>query len=164
MNEQSSSDSELSPQGLRDLVEFAQGLDLSDPEAACASLEGRFPFSGERITGLGAALCDAKEAGEICQHGTDDLRYSRLFKASEDSRDMSADAVWMRVAGPHHTPPAGRDRPVLRHRRSPPVRRQASWLDRLSPWFVSSTHGERGGHDDLVSLTGWGDLLHSCLK
>ena len=107
MNEQSSSGSELSPQGLRDLVEFAQGLDLSDPEAACASLEGRFPFSGERITGLGAALCDAKEAGEICQHGTDDLRYSRLFKASEDSRDMSADAVWMRVAGPHHTHPQG---------------------------------------------------------
>ncbi len=107
MKEHPTSGAELSPQGLSDLVEFAQGLDLSDPEAACASLERRFPFSSERISGLGAAMCSAKEAGEICQNGTDDLRYSRLFRASEESFDMSADAVWMRVPGPHHAHPRG---------------------------------------------------------
>lgn len=107
MSERPSPDSELSPQGLRDLLEFVQRLDLTDPEAARASLEQHFSFESERISRLGASLCEAKEAGEICQNGTDDLRYSRLFKASEESCDMSADAVWMRVPGPHHTHPKG---------------------------------------------------------
>ena len=107
MSEQSSAGVEWSSQGLRDLLEFAQGLDLSDPPGACASLERHFPFSGERVSSLGAALCRAKEAGQICDKGTEDLRYSRLFKASDDTSHLSADAVWMRVPGPHHAHPQG---------------------------------------------------------
>ena len=107
MTEQASPGAELSPEGLSDLMEFAEQLDLSDPGGAVERLERRFPFSGERIERLGMALRRAKEAGEICQHGSEDLRYSRLFKAAETSFAMSADAVWMRVAGPHHTHPNG---------------------------------------------------------
>ena len=107
MTQKASPGAELSPEGLSDLMEFARDLDLTNPKVAVEQLEHRFPFSSERIERLGMALRRAKEAGEICHHGTEDLSYSRLFKASEASFDMSADAVWMRVAGPHHTHPNG---------------------------------------------------------
>ena len=97
----------LGPEGLSDLLEFAQGLDLSDPEAAVTLLEEHFPFEGARIQELGAALCQARDREEICQHGTDEMRYSRLFKASHSPFQVSADAVWMQIPGPHHTHPQG---------------------------------------------------------
>ena len=107
MSELSSAMDAISPDGLADLMRFARGLDLAAPELAVTLLEERFPFSSDRVQRIGASLCLAKEAGEICQHGTDDLRFSRLFKASKTPFEMSADAVWMRVAGPHHTHPQG---------------------------------------------------------
>jgi hypothetical protein len=82
-------------------------LDLEHPAESLAQLQERFPFESPWIQRLGQALCAAKEAGTICDRGSDELRYSRLFGASDESSDLSADAVWMSVPGPHHAHPNG---------------------------------------------------------
>ena len=107
MTEQATSSDALSPGALSDLVEFVSSLDLARPEEAAERLEERFPFQGDRVQELGVAMIHAMDSGEICDRGTDDMRFSRLFKASESGHNVSADAVWMRVAGPHHVHPQG---------------------------------------------------------
>ncbi|MHC4822720.1 MAG: 4-hydroxylaminobenzoate lyase, partial [Planctomycetota bacterium] len=92
---------------LAPLLKFAAGLDLSDPAAARASLEQEFPFDGEAVQLLRASMVAALEAGEICNHGEDPLRYSRVFKQSEETLMFSADAVLMNGAGPKHRHPEG---------------------------------------------------------
>ena len=97
----------LDPVALADLLGFASTLDLGAAQRAQEALESRFPFEGERIQALGRALNEARLAGEICQRGGEGLRYSRLFPSSQASESLSADAVWMRILGPHHTHPLG---------------------------------------------------------
>ncbi len=92
---------------LAPLLTFCAGLDLSDPAAARASLEQQFPFSGDAIQELRASMVAALEAGEICQNGEDPLRYSRVFKQSDETLQFSADAVLMNGAGPKHRHPEG---------------------------------------------------------
>jgi hypothetical protein len=82
-------------------------LDLEDPGCALERLEERFPFDSPWIQGLGKALCAAKEAGTLCDRGSEEIRYSRLFAATDESADLSADAVWMSIPGPHHAHPNG---------------------------------------------------------
>ena len=92
---------------LRPLLEFAHELDLSDPDAARSALEERFPFEGEAVQSIGRAMRMAKEAGEICHLGDPPVQYSRLFKATEESHGLSADAVLMSAPGPLHEHPNG---------------------------------------------------------
>lgn len=92
---------------LEPLLSFVQGLDLSDPAAARDALEQAFPFGGEAIQQLRASMVAALEAGELCQNGEDPLRYSRVFKPSEETLQFSGDAVLMNGAGPKHRHPEG---------------------------------------------------------
>jgi hypothetical protein len=83
------------------------GLDLSDAAACRAALAERFPHDGPAGGALRAALVAAVEDGVICDRGNDAIRYSRLAKPSEASRDHSIDFVWMTGPGINHRHPKG---------------------------------------------------------
>lgn len=89
------------------LLEFAAALDLDQPAAAQASLEEAFPTGGAFVQGLRAAMEAGVADGTLCHLGEDPVRYSRMFKADEDSRGLSADAVLMSAPGPRHRHPNG---------------------------------------------------------
>ncbi|HEX9793417.1 MAG TPA: DUF4863 family protein [Planctomycetota bacterium] len=97
----------LDPVGLRELLEFAAGLDLADSGFARAALEAEFPFQGEFVRAIDAAMRADIEAGKLCDRGEDPVRYSRVFKATGESMQFSADAVLMSAPGPRHTHPKG---------------------------------------------------------
>jgi hypothetical protein len=83
------------------------GLDLSDAAASRATLAERFPHDGPAGDALRAALVAAVEDGVICDRGNEAIRYSRLSKPSEATRDHSIDFVWMTGPGINHRHPKG---------------------------------------------------------
>ena len=97
----------LDPDGLADLLGFAAELDLSDPAAAAARLEERFPFQGDFVQSIGAAMRAGVQDGSICHMGEAPVQFSRLFKATDESRGISADAVLMSAPGPRQAHPNG---------------------------------------------------------
>ncbi|MCH2112192.1 MAG: DUF4863 family protein [Planctomycetes bacterium] len=97
----------LSAEGLRPLLEFASGLDLSDTEGAASALEMEFPFAGPFVQELGSALRAALADGVICDQGEAPMSWSRLFRPDESSSQFSADVVDMNGCGPCHTHPQG---------------------------------------------------------
>ena len=97
----------LDPQGLRPLLDFAAGLDLTDPESARAALRRDFPEDGPFVQRLRSAMEQALDSGAICNRGEPPVRWSRVFKAGEESRGFSADAVLMSAPGPRHRHPNG---------------------------------------------------------
>ncbi|KAA3607501.1 MAG: DUF4863 family protein [Planctomycetota bacterium] len=99
--------STLAPSALQTLLQFAAELDLSKPAEARRALEERFPFDGEFVQGIHQSMRAGVAAGELCDQGADPVRYSRLFKAGEDSFGLSADAVLMSAPGPLHEHPDG---------------------------------------------------------
>jgi len=100
-----------SPDALLELLatplEAAAAVDLADAAAAREQLESAYPHQGEASLALRAALVAAVESGEICDRGNDAIRYSRLAKASEGTRDFSIDFVWMTGPGVNHRHPQG---------------------------------------------------------
>ena len=98
---------DLSPASLSPLLAHVSDLDLSDPVAARASLEQAFPVEGPWISTLRALMLAAEAAGEICNRGAMPVRWSRVFKASDASSGLSADAVLMDGPGPLHEHPNG---------------------------------------------------------
>ena len=88
-------------------MELVAGLDLTDAEAAAATLEERYPIGGSDAAELRAAMTSAFEAGEICDRGHGDVRYSRLAKPSPETHGLSVDFVWMKGPGIHHRHPTG---------------------------------------------------------
>ncbi len=91
----------------RPLLEAAQGLDLSDADAARAELARRFDPEAEAGRALGARLRELYEAGELAQNGAPPVRWGRVTKAVEDSLGFSIDVVVMDGPGPKHRHPAG---------------------------------------------------------
>lgn len=89
------------------LLDAAHGLDLTDPQAATAALEGRFDPHGEPARTLNATLRDLLEAGSIADRGKPPLRWGRLAGAGEPTRGFSIDVVEMSAAGPRHRHPRG---------------------------------------------------------
>jgi len=92
---------------LQPLLDFCAELDLSDPSAAEKALEAAFPFGGEAVEGIAAAMRAGVEDGSICHMGEDPVRYSRVLKPSEQTHGFSADAVLMSAPGPRHRHPQG---------------------------------------------------------
>lgn len=92
---------------LKPLLDFCRTLDLADPAIACAALEAEFPFEGEYVQGIAAAMRAGVAAGTMCHKGEDPVRFSRVLKPSEDSHGFSADAVLMSAPGPRHRHPQG---------------------------------------------------------
>ncbi len=91
----------------RPLFEAARGLDLTDPDAACAELNRRL----DPTSSAGLAVVEGLEAllasGEICDRGEPPVRWSRAAKASADTADFSIDTVLMSGPGPRHRHPEG---------------------------------------------------------
>ena len=98
---------QLTPIGLRPLLQFAAGLELAKPADACAALEQEFPLEGEFVQGLRRAMEAGVAASDLCDRGEPPVQYSRVFKAGEDACGFSADAVLMSAPGPLHTHPNG---------------------------------------------------------
>lgn len=91
----------------RPLLEAASGLDLTDPAAARAELEQRFPSDGPGAEALRTQLLDWLQAGEICERGELPMRWGRVSKATPESLDFTIDIVQMNGAGPRHRHPQG---------------------------------------------------------
>jgi hypothetical protein len=98
---------DLTPQSLQPLLRFVADLDLHDPEAARVALDARYPLDSPEVVALREAMEAGVAAGTVCHMGEDPVRYSRLFKATEDSLGFSADAVLMSAPGPRHLHPEG---------------------------------------------------------
>ncbi len=97
----------LDPVGLAPLLDFCASLDLTNPAAARAALERKFPLDGPFLQSVRAALEAGVAAGALCQRGEAPVKWSRVFKSSAESRGFSADAVLMSAPGPRHRHPNG---------------------------------------------------------
>ena len=91
----------------RPLLDAARGVDLSDPEAARATLEERLPFHGDAARALNAELVALLEAGRVAERGELPVRYGRVAKAGDETDGFSIDVVHMSGPGPRHRHPLG---------------------------------------------------------
>ncbi len=97
----------LTPAHLQHLISFLSGQDLADPSALQAALTERFPVSGPDVQAIAARMRAGVESGALCDRGKMPVKWSRVFRASEESGGWSADAVLMNGTGPRHRHPAG---------------------------------------------------------
>lgn len=91
----------------RPLFEAAQGLDLSDPEAAERELRARLDPESTAAEDLNAALRELLEAGEIANRGEPPVRWGRAAKPTPETHGFSIDVVDMTGPGPRHRHPKG---------------------------------------------------------
>jgi hypothetical protein len=82
-----------------------QALDLADPAAAAAAIERRFPFAGDVVQAIGAALRRGVAARTLCERENGGVRFGRLLKGAPGA--LSVDAVHMSGPGAGHTHPDG---------------------------------------------------------
>ena len=97
----------LDPAGLAPLLTFVAGLDLRNPAAARDALQREFPVDGAFLAGLFEHLEAGVIAGTICHRGEAPVKWSRVFKATQESQNLAADAVLMSAPGPRHRHPNG---------------------------------------------------------
>jgi hypothetical protein len=97
----------LDPASLQPLLAFAAQLDLDQPDAARNALAAEFPLDSAPIQALRAHMIEEMNEGRLVHNGKDPLRYSRVFKQSEETLNFSSDAVLMNGAGPKHRHPEG---------------------------------------------------------
>ncbi len=97
----------LTPEGLGPLLGFVATLDLGQPADAEAALNERWPVDGPYVQGLRALMEAGVADGSLCGRGAPPVRWSRAFKASDASANLSADAVFMSGPGPRHEHPQG---------------------------------------------------------
>lgn len=91
----------------RPLLDAARDLDLTDPAAARAELERRFPTTSPAAQALNAELRTLLAAGQIAHKGEPPVRWSRAAKATPESDSFSIDIVDMTGPGPRHRHPNG---------------------------------------------------------
>lgn len=91
----------------RPLLDAAAGVDLADPAAAQRELARRFDPRGPAAAELNRSLVALLDARRIADRGEPPVRWSRVSKATPDSRDFSIDVVDMNGPGPHHAHPGG---------------------------------------------------------
>jgi hypothetical protein len=92
---------------IKDLLDFVATLDLSDTKSAKEQLDAKFPFESEQVQAWGGLMRAGVEDGTLCGNGEPPMQYSRIFKNSAETNDLSADAVLMNGAGPNHIHPQG---------------------------------------------------------
>ena len=101
------SPNDLSPNSLISLLRHVAGLDLSRPETAKDSLDEAFPVQGAFVSTLASLMRSGVQDGSLCNRGGGGVHFSRIFKASEETANLSADAVLMNGPGPEHRHPLG---------------------------------------------------------
>ena len=92
---------------IKDLLIFVAALDLSDAKSAKQQLDTAFPFESEQVQQWGELMRAGVADGSLCDHGKAPMQYSRIFKNSEKTHNLSCDAVLMDGAGPNHIHPQG---------------------------------------------------------
>ncbi|GJM22130.1 MAG: hypothetical protein DHS20C15_20450 [Planctomycetota bacterium] len=92
---------------LQSPLSAAAAVDLTAADDARASLERSYPSNGDDARALRTLLLEAVEAGVICDRGDEPVRYSRLAKPSDATRDFSIDFVLMSGPGIPHRHPRG---------------------------------------------------------
>jgi len=97
----------LDPASLQPLLSFCANLDLDQPDVAREALAAEFPLDSASIQALREHMIEEMNAGRLVHNGKDPLRYSRVFKQSEETLNFSSDAVLMNGAGPRHRHPEG---------------------------------------------------------
>lgn len=89
------------------LLAAADGVSTADPAAARAELRQRLDPASKAASELNRKLRELLERGEIAQRGAPPVRYGRVAKASDATRQLSIDVVDMHGAGPLHRHPRG---------------------------------------------------------
>lgn len=92
---------------IKDLLDFVATLDLSDAKSAKSQLDARFPFDSEQVQQWGDLMRAGIADGSMCDGGRPPMQYSRIFKSSDESNNISADAALLNGAGPKHRHPKG---------------------------------------------------------
>ncbi|MBC8370233.1 MAG: DUF4863 family protein [Planctomycetes bacterium] len=92
---------------IKDLLDFVATLDLSDATSAKQKLDEAFPFDSEQVQQWGALMRAKVADGSMCDNGKPPMQYSRIFKNSDATNNLSCDAVLMNGAGPNHIHPQG---------------------------------------------------------
>jgi hypothetical protein len=80
--------------------------DVEDATLA-ARLNAELPLGGDAMLAVRAAVVAGLEAGWLTPREAGGVRFGRLAKATDASRDFSIDAVDMDGPGPGHTHPNG---------------------------------------------------------
>jgi hypothetical protein len=80
------------------ILEFLQGLSLADAALAAQELRRRFPVDGELVQRVGTLFERGVEEGWLCDKAAGTAKFSRIAKASDETRGFSLDAV--RLTGP----------------------------------------------------------------
>lgn len=89
------------------LLEAAQGVDLSDPDAAVAELNRRLDPSSAAAKSTNEALKGLLAEGRVAERGELPVRYGRVAKAGDATLGFSIDVVHMNGPGPLHRHPNG---------------------------------------------------------
>lgn len=89
---------------LQPILQHVATLDLSDPDAALASLEARFPLAA--LQDLKSLVREGIDAGWLAEREAGGIRFSRVHKAADDDAH-SVDVVHMDRPGPGHEHPRG---------------------------------------------------------
>lgn len=89
------------------LLRAAEGVDLTRPDTAKRELEKRFDPAGSGAAQLASELKKLLDAGAIANRGELPVRWGRVAKPSDATRDFSIDVVLMNGAGPRHAHPLG---------------------------------------------------------
>jgi hypothetical protein len=92
---------------IKDLIDFAATLDLSDAKSAKEKLDAEFPFDSERVQQWGELMRVGVAEGILCDKGKPPMQYSRISKNIPETNNFSCDAVLMNGAGPNHIHPNG---------------------------------------------------------
>ena len=86
---------ELNAQNIAPLLQFIATLDATQPKEAKTKLEKKFPLEHELIQNIKSAMQEGIANQTLCHRGEPPVQFSRVFKATEASANLSADAVLM---------------------------------------------------------------------
>lgn len=91
-------------------VEQLRPQERSDPlsiEALLVELRRAFPYEGETVQAIGAAIADGIADGSLCNRGEATARFSRVAKPGQLGPDLSVDVVSLEGPALAHTHPQG---------------------------------------------------------
>lgn len=98
---------ELNAENLLPLLQYISTLDVNDAQEAKRQLNAQYPLGQELIENIKNAMQEGIENQTLCHRGEPPVQFSRVFKASEETANLSADAVLMSAPGPFHKHPNG---------------------------------------------------------
>jgi len=94
-------------QKIHDVCEILAGIDFGADDCL-DTVRVRLPEDSEQMQEITRLMTEGLEAGWICDRENGPLKFSRVVKPTDDSKNFSCDAVYMPdCSGPKHTHPNG---------------------------------------------------------